>query len=63
MIELESPSVVLMEKIGCHGAIACLICDSKGSLDPTACNENAQHRACARRATIANQAHNDVRTS
>ena len=61
MIDLGSPFVVLMEKMGRHEAIACLF--TRDSLDRVARCEHAQHGVCARRATIANQAHGDVRTN
>ena len=60
MIDLEGPVVLLMEKMGRHEAIACL---SAMALDRIAHCEHAQRARYARHATIANQAHGDVRLS
>ena len=60
MIDLQSPSILLMEKMGRHEAIACL---SAMALDRIARCGHAQRAAYARHATVANQAHGDVRTS
>lgn len=62
MIDLESPSAVYYngEERLTWSNYCLLICDP---LDRITRREHAQRAVCARRATVANQAHGDLRMS